>query len=156
MTREEFELQHRVFLRSKRHCWWARWIGFFWPAFQYRWWTTVRFPFCRGVIAYPIGVAPMGDAWRHVRQHELAHVRQQRGLRLYWTALLYFVLPLPILFSGRWFVEREPYLREIVIGRRTVDQVVDILWKSYVYPWPRFLMRKWLQKKSFEDVLSPK
>jgi hypothetical protein len=89
----------------------------------------------------------MAPKYRHIREHELIHVRQQCGFGLYWSALLYFLLPLPVLFSGRWFVEREAYLVDIVAGAKTVEQAVDILWRSYGYPWPKLLMRKWFDEQ---------
>lgn len=148
MTKHEFEQLHGVRLRNKRDLWWARVVSWVWSDFSWDWWTTVRFPFRRGVIGYPMGVMdPMDEQYAQVRAHELVHVEQQRGIGLLWSVLLYFFVPLPICFSGRWFIERPAYLADILAEGKTVDAAVQTLWRFYVCPWPRFLMRRWFEKQ---------
>jgi len=61
---------------------------------------------------------------------------------------LNFLVPLPVLLSGRWYVEREAYLDEIRRGRKTIDRAVEQLWGfGYLYPWLPFLMRRWFTKQ---------
>lgn len=104
-------------------------------------------PFRRPVIGYPVGIDPMLPQWAQIRAHELVHARQQRGFGLLGCFLLYFFLPLPVFFSGRWFIEREAYLVDLRAGTRTIDQVVDTLWSQYFFPWPRSWMRDWFDRR---------
>lgn len=112
-------------------------------------WTTIRLPFGEPTIYYPAGVLdPLGPRYDGVRAHELEHVEQQRTwYGLLWSYFAYLLVPLPVGFSGRWFIERNPFLGDIRRGMKSVDQVVELLWRSYLFPWPRFLMRRWFLKK---------
>lgn len=139
----QFERRHNVRLVSKKKLWWARALGKVWPTFLTRWWTTVRLPFCKGVIAYPVSIL---DPLYHqgTLEHELVHVEQQRTTwGLIKSVLLYFLFPLPVYFSGRWFLERPAYLKDILSYRCTVGQAVDILWVGYLRAWPKPMMKKW-------------
>ncbi len=141
-----FERAHGVRLRPKSELWWAQAISWFWPEFSTRWWTTIRFHFQEGVIAYPYGTNPMADRYAPTREHELGHVRQQRGAwGLFKSFMLFFFVPLPVVFSGRWFIERGPYLQDILGGHKTIDYSVKVLWRSYLWVWPPPLMRKWFE-----------
>lgn len=145
---KEFELRHGVRLRCKSDLWWARAIGKIWPRFMLFFWTTVRWPGQQPTIAYPSGVSPMRERYRSVRAHEIFHCNQMRStVGLAWTAILYFLVPLPVFFSGRWFVERRPYLGDIKNGAKTVDSAVQTLWESYAWPWPKPLMRRWFKRQ---------
>jgi hypothetical protein len=116
-------------------------------------WTTIRLPFQKCVIYYPsqndISKYDQIPQWAiGILDHELIHVEQQRSSwGLFKSFLFYFFFPLPVFFSGRWFIEMEPYLQDIKSGRLTIDQAVNILWGSYVVPWPPCLMRSWFEKK---------
>jgi hypothetical protein len=152
MTIVEFEEKHGVHLKKKSECWWARIIGIFWPAFLTRWWTTIRFPFCKGVIAYAGQLDPMHCAYEGILEHELMHVEQQRGAwGLFKSIMLCFFFPMPILFSGRWYIERYPYLRDIQKGRHTIEGTVENLWRYYLLAWPKPLMRAWFESKLNQD-----
>lgn len=158
LTIGDFERTHRVRLQPKSVLWWARVIGWFWPGFITNWWTTIRFPFCKGVVAYPSGINPMLQMYLPTREHELVHVRQQRtAWGLFSSFLLYFFVPLPFLLSGRWFIERPAYLQDILGGHKTIDYSVKVLWRSYLWVWPRSWMKAWFTaqvqiKKHWRDV----
>ncbi len=142
----QFERCHDVDLVCKDADPLSRAIGAVWPSFLTYWWTTLRLPWWhRPRILYP---TPVTNPFEHpmVLHHELVHVSQVRGWGLLWTALLMFLLPLPVLFSGRWFVERRPYLVQLRNGV-PVDEVINLLWRSYLIPWPRFLMRRWFERE---------
>jgi len=119
------------------------------PRFQERFWTTIG-----RTIYYPTGVYdPLSPVHTRARNHELMHVEQFRtaGCGVPWIGVLvlaplYLLLPLPVLFSGRWFMEREPWLMDIRAGV-SVERAVQVLWSSYAFPWPRFLMRRWFNKR---------
>ncbi len=115
--------------------------------FMLGFWTTLRLPFqrrCR--IYYPEGVTIPRWHWQ-VIDHELVHVEQFKPWWGPWAMILGAVLlPLPVLFSGRWFIERRAYLRDIKDGRRTVNGVVELLWSGYGWAWPKPLMRRWFQR----------
>lgn len=87
----------------------------------------------------------------HSVDHEIGHVKQIAGAwwRPVHAGLRYFVYPLPIGFSGRWWAERIPYAHEL--RRRahqphiaeTVEEVVRSLATNYLLAWPRARMRAW-------------
>jgi len=150
LTKEEFELEWNVKLISKKQSLWMRLTGWFItifsPYFMIGMFTTYRLPFQKyGTIAHPDGLNPL--KFPDVLEHELMHVEQQRtAWGLFKSALLYSLLPLPVFFSGRWFVEREPYLMDIRKGLFTPEQAADILWDHYAWCWPKSLMIKWFKE----------
>lgn len=116
-------------------------------------WFTYRLPFQAPTIT-----VPQFESWlwngdislvgMDVLQHELVHARAIRpwyGPALF--ALLATVLPLPTLFSGRWFIERHAYLADIKARRCTVDEAVTVLWDNYGMAWPKPMMRRWFDKQ---------
>lgn len=106
--------------------------------------TTMRFPFCRAVIAWPDREGLGQPLW--LLHHERVHVDQFEGpWGLIKTYLLYTLLPLPVLFSGRWFVEREAFLVDIRAGVKTPQSAADMLWASYLFPWPKSWMVAWFE-----------
>lgn len=111
--------------------------------------TTLRLPFGMPTVYWPRSCGdPRDKRWRTVWAHERVHVVQQAGpWGLLSSALLYVLLPLSVYLSGRWFLEREAYLLDIRAGRLTVDQAVELLWSSYVRPWPRAWMRAWFEMR---------
>lgn len=112
-------------------------------AFMRQWWTTLG-----TTIYYPVDVEHPHD--HPMVEHEAVHALQFQ--RWGWLALgLLYVLPLPVLLSGRWWIERPAYLVDILAGRRTPEQAADILWGSYLWPWPRPWMLRWFEKKVQES-----
>lgn len=111
-------------------------------------WTTWRAPFQRSVrIGYPDTVTHP-EEYAGVIVHELVHAAQFRPWwGPLWVALLAALLPLPVLFSGRWFVERHAYLLDIRDGRHSVDGAVYLLWHRYGWAWPPGLMRRWFERQ---------
>ena len=109
-------------------------------------WMTYRLPFQRYVrITYPIFIADPETSL--TLQHELCHVPIFSTWWGPWVVpLLVSLIPLPVLFSGRWFVERWAYLADIKAGRITIDQAVDNLWNLYAYAWPKSLMYRWFNR----------
>lgn len=141
-----FEERHGVDLVRKDRDALSRVIGWVWPRFLTYWWTVIRLPWWhRPRILYP---STLDSPFRQpvALQHELVHVPQVQGWRLLWSALLLFLLPLPVLFSGRWFLERRPFLVHLRNGV-PIDEVVNLLWWSYLFPWPRWLMRRWFERE---------
>jgi len=141
-----FEHRNQVKLVRKRDVWFFRAFSVFVPSFAESW-TTYRLLFQkRARITYPEYVrSPMEHL--HILQHEL--IRAKDLMKWYgpvWMLLLATILPLPIYFSGRWFIERHAYLDDIKRGVRTVDSAVSTLWSAYGRPWPRSLMRQWFLK----------
>lgn len=153
MTVAEFERLHDVELRPAAFDKLRQLISWFNdPA---RFWVTYRMPWMRRArITFPGGLA-LGAAYARehaelapwqlsVLAHELHHVAQFKTWWGPWLIpLLVTLLPLPALFSGRWFVERRAYLDDVINGRLTVDDAVAVLWNSYGWCWPRPLMRRW-------------
>jgi hypothetical protein len=116
-------------------------------AFMEQFWTTYRLPFCAARICYPSCVKLPG-ARTEILDHELVHVRQ---FAPWWGPLAMLLgatlFPLPSRLSGRWFIERRAYLRDIQEGRMTPGEAVDILWNYYAKPWPRAWMLAWFQRE---------
>lgn len=109
-------------------------------------WTTYRLPFCRPVIAYPSHIESPMEHWR-IFAHELVHVRQfEPWYGPFVVALLATVFPLPMYYSGRWYIERWAYALDIANGWRLTEDVIEILWTRYGKCWPKHRMRVWFQK----------
>lgn len=147
MTIEEFEKKYNVRLIPKNKSKLMKAVGIFSKKFMTDYWTTYRVFGSKPTISYSVGETnPMGRM--DMLEHELIHVEDMRSTwGLIKTAALYFAVPLPILFSGRWFVERKAYLHDIKAGHDSVDSAIESLWRGYIYPWPRRLMRKWFNKQ---------
>jgi hypothetical protein len=80
--------------------------------------------------------------------HEAVHIRQFSTRWGPWVVpLLATILPLPVFFSGRWFIERRAFLVDILNGVLTVPQAVAILHSRYGMPWPRSMMRRWFLRE---------
>jgi len=79
-------------------------------------------------------------------RHELHHVKQYEK---YWILYypMYFLLPLPILFTFRYFFERVAFMEEIRAGDMSVGYVVNLLTVNYIFPWLPFLMRRWFERE---------
>ena len=113
------------------------------------WWTTYRLPWQPvPTIAYATRTPdPMAPELRHVRDHELVHAGD---MRTFWqlgkAAALYFVVPLPTGFSGRWYFERHAYLKDIEAGVLTPQMAAEQLWRFYFWPWPRKRMERWFER----------
>lgn len=141
---------------DKRDSWLMQVFAVFYGVeFMTRYWTTIRLPFCKGTVYYPLIAAddPFASTWEHVREvHEPMHGEQQRtAWGLFKSFMLYFFLPLPFFLSGRWYIEREPFLAGIKAGIRTVDEAVDVLHTGYLRPWPRKWMKEYFVKKLGEN-----
>ena len=110
-------------------------------------WMVYRFPWQRRVrVTHPDDVDPRAADRHRVRRHEFHHVQDFIPWWGPWVQIsLCALLPLPVLFSGRWFVERRAYRDAIDQGWTTVDRVLDVLWSKYAFAWPRPLMRAWLE-----------
>jgi hypothetical protein len=153
MNKSDFENKHNVLLLPKDKSWPMRIIGFFSKTFTYRFWTTYRLPFQKKArITYPPDVNPIKPWHLPTLEHELIHVKDMStswGLfKIFW---LLWLIPLPIIFSGRWFIERHAYLHNIINHDRKIESVVNILWNGYGWVWPKYLMRKWFEKKVKEN-----
>lgn len=90
-----------------------------------------------GIVFVPdhIGPRQIPDV---VKWHEAVHIVQQERLGFWLFLALYILSP-----YHRWTFEREAYLVNITLGEYSIDDVVDILWRGYFYPWPRSWMRAW-------------
>lgn len=138
----------RAVLVPKAQDWLMRALGHvIGPKFMTQFWTTYRLPFCRARICYPVRILqPFNDIG--TIDHELIHVKQLAPWwGPLWMAALAAVVPLPLIFSGRWYIERRAYLADILAGRRTIDDAVHILWSGYGLAWPKKLMRQWFEKE---------
>lgn len=89
---------------------------------------------------YPLGVWLFGWPWL--------------GLAFI-GALAVLLLPLSIgLAYGRWCIERQAYLVNIRVRTdpaerlRTIDWIVETLWKNYMWTWPRAWARRWFRENA--------
>ena len=138
----------------KDHSWFMRAIGWLLetttitPHFMTRFWTTIG-----NRIYYPIDIVnPKSPQYKGIRDHEEMHVEQAFHLGCgCWVlgtiimAFAYILFPLPVFFSGRWLLEREPYLHDIQTGRVSLEYAVETLHKNYLRPWPKKWMKKWFE-----------
>lgn len=140
--------QQIVYIDKTRH-WLFKRLGQIWPKFGNDFWTTYRMPFGPAKIAYPSYVIdPLDPIHNGVRGHEMIHVVQQSTVwGLFKTFVFYFLLPLPALLSGRWWIERPAYLYDIKRGGYTPETAAEALWSGYGWPWPRWLMVRWFEKQ---------
>ena len=101
-------------------------------------------------IYTPTGAPPSEATFAH----EMVHVGQWKRYGHVLFALMYACWPLPIGFAwGRWRLEREAYLVEIVSYGRSVESCVDALDSSlYWWPWPRLWMARWFMMRLKEGV----
>jgi hypothetical protein len=115
-----------------------RFIGFFWPAFMVQYTTTYRLPFMKFANVCTPSTWEQIPAWfrEHIILHEQHHVRQFKPWYGPWLVIAAQLLPLPIFFSGRWFVERRAMLDDIKRNDMDAEQAVAMLWKGYGWPWP--------------------
>lgn len=158
MLGAEDEAMRRAKFIRKTDSWLMRTIGWLLRVsgindrFMDHYWTTIG-----DRIYYPARIKQPHDLQHFgIREHEQMHVEQfyRAGLGL-WPlgvvvlAVVYLFLPLPLWFSGRWFIERGPHLLDIKTGRRGLTQAIEGLHKGYWRPWPKSWMREW-----FSDRLS--
>lgn len=154
MKISEFENKHNVNLVLKNKSRFMRIVGFFLGrSFMENFWTTFRLFGQRPTITFPESndltkydeIPPW--AFR-ILNHEMFHAEYMRStFGLIKSLLFVSIFPLPIIFSGRWFIEKYAYLDDIKAGWITVDYAAEILWKGYGWCWPKPLMRRWFNKK---------
>ena len=109
--------------------------------FMEEWWTTLG-----NTIYYPTEIKdPMVENCKICREHELVHVRQFQ--RYGWLIMLcgYLLFPLPIIFSGRWYIERWAWLIDIDAKACSCKYSADLLWSAYAWAWPRKEMLAWFE-----------
>lgn len=111
---------------------------------------TYRLPWMKlARITYPPSIH--NPEIRPEIEHEKHHVAQFAPWWAPWLLpWLIVLLPLPFLFSGRWFVERGAYLDDIRAGRHSVESAVAALWESYGWAWPKPWMRAWFTEHLLE------
>jgi hypothetical protein len=154
MNITEFEKKHNVGLIRKDKSIPMKIIGFFSSNFMNHFWTTYRLPFQKkGTITYPksnnLSKYKEIPEWAQpILEHELIHIEDMKsGWGLFKMFWLVWLLPLPIIFSGRWFIERHAYLHNILNHGRSIEDSVNTLWSGYLWAWPKCLMQKWFNKK---------
>ena len=140
-----------VEVRHKRTSWLMRTLGVVLGLVGIdfrRFWTTIG----PSVIYAPDHVNLDDLAPHHtVILHELVHIGQARRLPVLWQ-LSYILLPVPFgLAWFRWRWEREAYLIDIRKGRRSIEDVVTVLWSKYGWCWPRSWMRRWFLSRTAGD-----
>ena len=154
MNTKEFEQKNNVNLIPKSESRLMRAVGWvlkpFTPSFMTYFWTTYRIPFQKPTIAYPPNIQEP-TLYTPVLEHEMIHAEDMRSewdLFKMFCLLLFF--PMPVIFSGRWYIERYPYLHNMINHAHhgyTVERGVENLWNNYLWAWPKPLMRKWFTKK---------
>jgi hypothetical protein len=121
--------------------WYLKLAAMFNPNLRH-FWVTVR-----RNIYYPDSVfSPIATQNAHIVRHELVHVRQWEKYGLLGFLLLYFLFPLPILCSGRWWLEREAYMEQIKEDPfLDTAWIANALWRDYLMAYPKGAMHKWLE-----------
>lgn len=142
-----------VSIKNKKDSWGWRFVGMFMWSIMGRW-TTWRWPWQSHITIWTAKeVGRVNKFHQHIISHELFHCRDIQGswLNPVRMGLLNFFIPLPVVFSGRWFIEREAYLEDIRDGRLTIDKAASILWWKYFLAWPPPLSRRWFRKNLHES-----
>jgi len=139
---------------SKSESKFMRLINFISYPFMLGKFNTQFFTTIKNTIYYPVVVEDLfSQQYEDTIEHELVHVEQFKKMGVILFFLFYIFLPLPILFSGRWFLERKAYMVQINTQKKQehkenmISLVVDSLWKNYFFPYPRSLMTKWFKKQ---------
>lgn len=174
VTESEFALEQlNVRLVSKQDIWWMRLIARLRKIFirndtwmETFWMTLILGPM--RIIGYPSRFTYAQALERsYTIDHELVHVHQADGALLgsvwlgnVWFLVKYVLLWFPVLGAYfRYNYEIEAYVAGYraqikgegwIINPALVDQwvewVVDGLWYSYFWTWPRFLIRRRLKR----------
>ena len=139
------DIRHPLLIRKDRSRL-MRTVGFLlWPimgrnGFVDRWWTTLRLPLWRApVIYYPRLENSPGSS--PVKEHEMIHAKDFEPWYGPWRMGFLFLLPV----WGRWVIEREAYLLDIINGRHSPESASEMIWRFYGWPWPRKWMRRWFE-----------
>ncbi len=113
------------------------------------WWMTYRLPFQKQVrITFSTNIQKDLAEKMPTLLHEEVHVEQFSTWYGPWLIpFLILLFPLPVFFSGRWFIERDAYLVDIKAGRTTVNRAVDTLWDRHGWVWPKPWMQKWFRDR---------
>lgn len=107
--------------------------------------TTYRLP-CQKLpwAAHPDLWDVVDPRFRDLWDHEGIHAKDMStawGLfKMFW---LLWLLPLPVVISGRWYIERWVFLQDIERGPLTLEQAAEILWRDYFFAWPRSWAIRW-------------
>lgn len=110
--------------------------------------TTYRLPFQdRPTIAVPDRYDWMSPGLEWLRCHEMVHADDLRSAwDLLKMALLLTLFPLPIYFSGRWYIERDAMVIDIRAGVKTPEKVAEMLWDDYLMAWPKQRVTDYYEK----------
>lgn len=154
MKKEDFEKMYGVLLVNKKDSPLMIILHFLLSIigsdFMNGFFTTWRLPFQKKVrIGYPPSIKdPLSDGCMGIMMHELVHAEDlKKWYGPIWYILFVTIFPLPVFFSGRWFVERRAYLQDIRLGRIDLNAAIDTLWSGYGWAWPKKLMRRWFEKR---------
>jgi hypothetical protein len=78
--------------------------------------------------------------------HEFVHLTQWFRLGAIRFLLLYFVFPLPVFFSGRWWLERDAFLVQIRHFGMTIGEATTaVSGKAYTWCWPKRWILEWFE-----------
>jgi len=110
--------------------------------FMNRFVTTYRLPFDPvPTIAIPANFNITHPKWWWLFEHEMVHANDMRGpFQLFRMAFLVAIIPLPIILSGRWYIERDAFWNDIKWGIKSPERVAQMLWDDYFWAWPK----KWV------------
>ena len=127
---------HRVRFVIKTDSWLMRLIGWvvgqwFMDSFA----TTLRFPFCRPTIYYPIGFPGPRFIPLWLLEHELHHVKQFAPWYGPFLMALLFCYP-----YGRWRIERRAWLVDLRTERIKPMAAATLLRRLYRWPFPESWM----------------
>ena len=120
--------------------------------FMERFWTTIG-----QTIYVPDSVDMSDPGWKVKHRVTIAHENVHRIQFLKYgyvlMFLIYVLFPLPVYFSGRYFIERPAYLVSLSFYPKhmhdaVIEKIVETLWENYFFAWPKSWMRKWFKEKA--------
>jgi hypothetical protein len=141
-----------AFLRHSEGPWW--WVAVTWclRCLRRRWVTVGNRIFYPDKVhpPYPEHNEKTQLAWMHQHlqrvAHELAHVAQWHRYGKAGFLLRYFVFPLPVFYSGRYFLEREAYAVDVRwFNLSPGAAATNLCSKAYGWSWPRSSAELWFE-----------
>ena len=111
--------------------------------------TTYRLPGQRrSIVAVPSDISVIDPRLKWLWEHEAVHVEQQRTFfGLLKSFFLLWLVPLPVVLSGRWYIKRHAFMVDLRAGIKTPEEAAELLWRDYLWAWPKRWAERWWRRE---------